>query len=621
MPDQPQRPDPFEGPDWTDSPEPGSSDPAARGRRIRRRTRRSRRRRRRRIAWIAGAGLAVLVALTIGWLAYTGLQARSELQAVRAGAHQLEAQVSAGHLTAARATTAALQRHADRARQDTSGPAWAVAAAIPLLGDPFDTARVLSRSADVIARQAVPPVMSALDALKPPAGHPADGALNLRPLLAALPRVDAAGRQLAAAEHDVQRSPASTWLGPVDSARRELLAQLQPLTARVHRLATDARIVPALLGQHGTKRYMVVFENDAEIRPTGGLPGAFAVLQAEHGTVRFTQFLPDDYLIGAQARGVNFGFDFNFLYQGSTADFRDSDASPDFPKTAQIWSAMWADKTGQHLDGVLALDPTALSYLLAATGPVTLPDGSHVSAGNVVQLTQQEVYARYPAPDQNAGRKAYLLDIARAVSQQLFRAHPDLAGLLRAGTRGADEHRLLFYSTDPAVQKHLASGAIGGVLPRGKQRYVAVTLNNESQSKLEYYLHSSVDYVSTGCGPTRTVTMTVRLTNHAPATGLPPYVLGASSPPATELLLVGAYGSEGARFDKVTVNGQQSFERWGKDNDHPARLVYATVHPGQTSTVVFRWTEPAGTGPLQVRDQPMVNPMSFHVTEPHCPAS
>ena len=40
---------------------------------------------------------------------------------------------------------------------------------------------------------------------------------------------------------------------------------------------------------------------------------------------------------------------------------------------------MWQHKTGEHLDGALALDPTALSYLLHATGPATLPDGSRVT--------------------------------------------------------------------------------------------------------------------------------------------------------------------------------------------------------------------------------------------------
>lgn len=557
--------------------------------------------------------------VAVGWLVYTGLRARAELQAVRSVAHQLKAQVSSGDLAGARVSALSLQRHAARARADTSGPAWASAAAVPGLGDPFRTARALTGSADAIARGTVPTLVSALDAVTPDAQAPGDAALDLGPLLDLLPRVDTAGRQLRSAVQAVQDAPAATWLGPVDSARREMLALLRPLDSTVGKLVDDTKIAPALLGAHGPRQYMVVFENDAEIRPIGGLPGAFGVLQADHGTLRFVSFQPDDYLVGARAEGVDFGYDFNFLYQGSTAEFRDSDASPDFPKTGRIWSAMWAQKTGTELDGVLALDPTALSYLLAVSGPVHLADGSQVTAANVVRLTQQEVYTRYPAMGEREGRKQYLLDIARAVSEQLFRAHPDLAGLVRAGTRAADEHRLLFYSADPAVQARVAAGSLGGVLPATKQPYVAVTLNNDSQSKLDYYLHADVDYARTGCGATHSVTMTVRLTNGAPASGLPPYVVGQSRPAGTEVLLVGAYASQGAHFGEVTVNGAPPFLRDGKDNGHAAYLVYATIHPGQTSVVVFHWTEPAGAGPLQVRPQPMIDPMTFHVSMPTCP--
>ncbi len=74
------------------------------------------------------------------WLIYTGLKARTELEAVRAGVHNLRADVAAGNLSAARADADAVRAHSDRAYDLTTGPVWAVAAAIPYLGDPLDTA-------------------------------------------------------------------------------------------------------------------------------------------------------------------------------------------------------------------------------------------------------------------------------------------------------------------------------------------------------------------------------------------------------------------------------------------------------------------------------------------------
>ncbi len=74
---------------------------------------------------------------------------------------------------------------------------------------------------------------------------------------------------------------------------------------------------------------------------------------------------------------------------------------------------MWAEQTGTNVDGVIAIDPVALSYILGAVGPITMPDGEVVSRDNVVELTESTAYLRFPT-DQVA-RKQYLQDIANAV--------------------------------------------------------------------------------------------------------------------------------------------------------------------------------------------------------------
>ncbi len=70
---------------------------------------------------------------------------------------------------------------------------------------------------------------------------------------------------------------------------------------------------------------------------------------------------------------------------------------------------------------MITLDPTALSYLLKASGPATLPAGSvvaTVTASNVVELTQQRAYADFGKKEKTQ-RKIFLLDVAKAVSSRL----------------------------------------------------------------------------------------------------------------------------------------------------------------------------------------------------------
>ena len=224
----------------------------------------------------------------------------------------------------------------------------------------------------------------------------------------------------------IANSSGNTWLGSVNSARASLLDELGKLTKSVRSADTAVNVAPPLLGADGPKNYMVTFENDAELRGTAGLPGAFAIMRTDHGKITFSRFEPDNALFRDHC-GLNLGAAYARAVEGGSDRFvREQHQSPHFPYAARIWTAMWQRKSGQQLDGAIALDPTTLSYLLAVTGPASLSDGTQVSAANVVSLTQSEVYRRFAT--NNAARKKFLLQIARAVSHKLIssRARSDL---------------------------------------------------------------------------------------------------------------------------------------------------------------------------------------------------
>ncbi len=566
-----------------------------------------------------GAGaLGLLLLAAVCWLLYSGFKARSELSAVRQGVDTLRAQISAGDLDAARATAEKVRAEADAARAHTAGPVWAAAAAVPYFGDPLDTARTLTSSVQLVAEQAMGPLIDATNALGPAKIRLADGSFDLGAIEQLAPTLQHATAAMGTAMAMAGRASGSTWLGSVNSARRQLLDQLAPLRTTVADIGKAVRVVPPLLGAGGPKTYLVSFQNDAELRSTGGIPGAFAIVTADQGKVTFTHFESDSYLTGVHAQGLHFGADFAQVYQAAQQDYADSNYSAHFPYAAQIWSSMWQQKSGgPPIDGAMVIDPTALSYLLAVTGPVTMADGTQLTSDNIVELSEKTLYDRYPNTTQSSERKAYLLDIARSVSKQLLAPGTDVTRLVQAAGRGAGEHRLLFWSRDPRVENEIVDLPLSGVLPDTRRPYVAVTLDNDSQSKLDYYLHASMDWRRTGCGPSRDVAVTVTVTNDAPAT-LPAYVLGNSFPVGTEDLDLGLYGTIGGRFTSVTVNGKAPFYVQGVDQGHPVFVVVARVSRGGSTTVVFHLKEPAGAGPVLVRDQPMINPMTVTVADARC---
>src|SRR5664280_1626010 len=104
-----------------------------------------RRRRRIGMAMITAGGVLLLAGL---WLAVTAVMARSQLNQARAEIHTLSAQLSASNWSGARATAADLATHARRADQLTSGPVWALAAALPSGGEPLQTIRGITAGVD-----------------------------------------------------------------------------------------------------------------------------------------------------------------------------------------------------------------------------------------------------------------------------------------------------------------------------------------------------------------------------------------------------------------------------------------------------------------------------------------
>jgi hypothetical protein len=287
---------------------------------------------------------------------------------------------------------------------------------------------------------------------------------------------------------------------------------------------------------------------------------------------------------------------------------------------------MWTKYSGQKVDGVIAVDPTALGYLLAVTGPATLPDKSQVTGANAVALTQATNYAKFPGTSnaEIAQRKAYLLEVASAASTKILDSRGEPTALLRAAGKAAGERRILIWSADPAVQADLAQTSVGGIIPTTTAPYVGLTIVNSGGNKLDYYLDRTLTWARTGCGATRKATATITLTNHAPASGLSPYVTGRLDHRSYPIkvgdsrLMVSYYATQGAVLNKVTVAGQPGRGRIGAENGHPVYAIDLELPRGTSRTIVLQLTEPAGTGTPIILHQPLVRPLTVTLKDTVC---
>ncbi|WP_316744381.1 DUF4012 domain-containing protein [Streptomyces sp. MK7] len=561
------------------------------------------------------------------WIAVTALLARSELIAAQRDLDTLRQSGTSASVTASPsgvATASALDwlvrsaaAHAARAHRLTTGPAWYSAAMLPLLGDPARTVRGAAYAVDRLTGTVLTSLVQAMPQPAPD-GRGNGMAQALEALQKHAPQIERAARTATQVRADVHALPKSTWLPAADRARAGLQQQLDRLDPVMTDASVAARILPPMLGTQGERRYFLAFQNFAEARGTGGLPGAFAVLRADHGRLSFERFGNDTEMARMKAN-VDLGADFDALYQSSdpTHVWVNSNISPHFPYAARIWAAAWREHTGEKVDGAIAVDPVTLSRFLRVTGPARMTDGTELTADNVVNLTEQASYARYKDVTR---RKAFFVDAARAAAGPLIAAAHDshqLPALLVAVNDAQRAGRLKIWSAHANEQRLLESRPYSGTLPDTPGPFAGLVVNNAAGSKLDYYLDRSMVWEAGECRPGggRAVTVTVTLTNRAPASGLPDYVTLREDHPAyptrpgDNRLLVSYYAGVGADLTGATVDGRPAMLAPGVERGHPVYTVDMELPAGSHRTLVLHLLEPHATGTPILLRQPLATPL------------
>ncbi len=567
--------------------------------------------------WLAGGTLIVLG--VIAYLAVTALMARHDIQQIQGDLGPLESDLKSGNISAARPLIETVQRDAAAAHSTTTGPVWWLASSVPWVGSPLAVLRDGSDIVNQVAQGALPAIATASEDLNPTQlrhGH----TLHLAAFTQAEPSLLVARSAMDAARAKLARLPSSTWLPAATTSRDLVVTKVNELADAVDGLARASGALPRMLGADGVRRYLFVFENDAESRGLGGIPGAYAVLQANHGRLRFIRFGSDVDLEGSVAPANVLPSGPRELYQplGMTNTIQNATLSPDFPTDARVLQRMVGGKLGLHFNGVFAADPTALSYLLAATGPVTTKSGITLTDQNLVSEVEANAYAQFHS---QTARKSFLVDAAHAAADNLLTAHASTSALIRGLQRAAAERRLVAYSDDPSIEQWLAATSLGGALPATSRPFSMVAVDNSSAGKLDYYLDRSLNYRRTTCLAGETET-TIVLRNDVPRTPLPEYVSGharnPNQPVGFDQLLVFFYATSGSRLDAVSVNGHPVQFTSGSEAGHPVAEIELDMLPRKTYDVSLYAHEPPAQGEPLLLSQPLVRGEVVSAETPNC---
>ncbi|HEY5516286.1 MAG TPA: DUF4012 domain-containing protein [Pengzhenrongella sp.] len=542
----------------TDVPAEGPNNPEAQ--RIQRHRRQVRRRRRivRRVL-LAGSLVLVVVVVGAAWVGANAWHARGELDAAAVQVQHMQAQVIAGDRGAAAVSLTSFKKHAASARADTRGPHWSVAGAVPWLGPNIRAAQTVSDVIDGLATKALPALMDATSLVDPAKLAPVNGRVDLAPLVKATPEVVAANAEVQTAVRRLDAIDSSSLFRPVAAPLASLRSQIGRVAMTTATAARAVELLPPMLGAGGPREYLVLVQNNAELRATGGVPTLIR-LQADHGVVQVVETrsaggnlgsLPKPVLpLTAQERAL-FG-------DGLGEFMADVTFTPDFPRSGELARAIWRQQVGSDLDGVLSIDAGALAGVLGATGPVVLPTGQALTAANAVQVLLNTVYLEILDP---VKQDEFFATAAGSVFGAVMSGQGKPAAVVAALAQSARTGRLMVWSAHEDEQALLSGTVLSGELVgvQGDSPVIGVYLNDGTAAKIDYYLRTDVVATSTQCRPdgSQAVTVRVTLTSTAPANAadLPSYISGGGEIPKGEVRTnVLLYAPKGGLVDTVRVS-------------------------------------------------------------------
>jgi hypothetical protein len=561
--------------------------------RSRGRSRRSHNRTRRPVLLIVLSVIAVLTFVAL-WVGVRGLMAKDALDKAVPAASALAQQISDGDTKGADASFRTLQANASAAAALTSDPVWRAAEIIPAVGVNLTAVREAAGIVDDVSRNAIARIVGISATVGVSEFAPVEGAVQLQPLIDAQPGLTAAAVVFDSADRRAQAIDTDATIGVVTKAMKKLKDTLAEATVVVDTVDRAATLLPPMMGAGGERNYVLLFQNPAELRATGGIPGALAQLSVSDGAISLTQQASSGDFPMAAAPVAELPLETRALYGDITGQYiQDVNLTPQFPLSAPLAAEMWRQKFGVQVDGVMSVDPVALSYLLRATGPITLATGDVLTSDNAVQLLLTDVYSRYKDP---RVQDAFFSAAAAAVFNAVATGAADPSKMLAALTQAGDEHRLLVWSANLDEQAELAETTIAGGLPvsDAKTDRIGVYFNDATGSKMGTHLQTQIDTGRKVCRadglPQSDVEIT--LTNTAPtdaATSLPKYVTGGGAygvAPGNIKLVVNVYGMPGSANLGLTRDGMEFAHHSTTDSGYPVSAVEVELAPGQTTTLV-----------------------------------
>lgn len=409
-------------------------------------------------------------------------------------------EVKAGETQTAREKLSSISQNTEAVRISLDRTIESLGDSMPSMREQMENAKELLNLLDMVREKLLAPAIGEMEK-HPVSELKTESGINTRWLCGYL---DFAGTLMPDIETIIEKAnTVDLSLIDSDGDMEKYLEKANGLLEMYKKDSTVLNRLQAMLGQDGDRIYLLAAQNSAEIRASGGFPGAMGVIRIHDGVLMVEDFhkvydvLSSYTPMQAEVTSVE-----NNLFHGGLSAPRDADYCPDFERVACIWALGYEAEQKEHIDGVISATPALVQRLLAAMDKeVKLFDGTTLNGSNAVKVLQHDLYFDYFSNNNYIATRSVVsdqlfADAAKKTMQAIMEdmGMESLTGLLSVAKDSFEDRTLMLWMENAEEQEILRKmDWNGGLNTDPENPQAGIYYNCTVASKMGYFLVRNVE--------------------------------------------------------------------------------------------------------------------------------
>lgn len=270
-----------------------------------------------------------------------------------------------------------------------------------------------------------------------------------------------------------------------------------------------------------TKTFMLLLQNNMELRPGGGFLGQYAIIKIKDGEVLSSYFEDANLLDQRIQAKIPTPYPFERMMQLKNWKFRDSNFSPDFPVNVDKAKYFYrlSGRGSGSFDGVIAINSQVLNDVLKLTGPITVPGyATEFNSENAFLKLEEIVEKQYimnPEID-TQNRKAIMKKMLPIIIDKLFTLG-NISKLVELAHQEFRSKNVMVNFADENLQALSSSVSWTGEMNEvWDGDYLMMVDANMGALKTDYYMKREINYDIDLTSEKPTVNLNIIYKNTAP---------------------------------------------------------------------------------------------------------